>query len=97
MAEKLSDQQVAECLSELNGWTLTRAGQSNAITKTFDQAGFLAGLGFVTRIAVLAEQADHHPDVLLTYPRVCVTLTTHDAGGVSQKDFSLAAQIDTLT
>ena len=52
------------------------------------------GLGFVGRMAELAEKANHHPDVLLTYPRVTVSLTTHDAGGLTEKDFGLAQQID---
>ena len=56
----------------------------------------MAGLLFINRIAGLAEANGHHPDLLLTYPAVTVNLITHDAGGLTIKDFDLAAQIDRL-
>ena len=66
------------------------------LTRTFKQPNFIAGLLFVNRIAGAAEATGHHPDVLLTYPAVKIALITHDAGGLTAKDFALAAQIDKL-
>ncbi len=94
--QKLSDQEVAAKLKTLQGWERIDLGGKPAIAKTFKTGNFLAGLGFVTKIAVLAERVNHHPDVVLTYPRVTVQLTTHDAGGLTHKDFDLAANLDQI-
>lgn len=91
----LSEIELAARLQSLPGWERT-AGDTPAIEKTFKTRNFLNGLAFVTRVAVLAERANHHPDVTLTYPRVRILLTTHDAGGVTEKDLALAAEIDSL-
>jgi len=74
------------------GWT----GIGKAIQRTFETGDFNHGLAFVVAIGRLADAADHHPDVLLTYPRVVVTLTTHDAGDVTDRDLRLAVEIDRL-
>jgi len=92
-AEKLSNEQVQSQLSGLNGWTLNDKGE---LFKVFKQLNFLQGLGFVTRVTILAEKAGHHPDILLTYPSVQIMLTTHDAGGLTDADFNLAREIDAL-
>lgn len=92
----MSDQDIERKLGELDGWSRTEVGGKPGIQKVFRTGNFLAGLGFVTKIAVLAEKADHHPDLVFTYPRVTVQLTTHDAGGLTRNDFDLAAAIDTL-
>ena len=92
----LSDTELAARLQKLSGWQQTTEGGKSAIEKTFHTGDFLRGLAFVTRVAVLAERANHHPDVTLTYPRVRLRLTTHDAGGVTEKDLALAAEIDAL-
>jgi 4a-hydroxytetrahydrobiopterin dehydratase len=91
----LSEIELAARLQSLPGWERT-ASDTPAIEKTFKTRNFLNGLAFVTRVAVLAERANHHPDVTLTYPRVRILLTTHDAGGVTEKDLALAAEIDSL-
>jgi 4a-hydroxytetrahydrobiopterin dehydratase len=93
MAIALTPDQIAEHLSRLPGWTINDRGE---LTHKFPQANFMAGLLFVNRIAGLAEAVGHHPDVLLTYPAVTISLTTHDAGGLTVKDFDLAAQIGRL-
>ncbi len=90
----IPDAEVDSRLAELPGWRRAEVGGKPGISKTFDRANFLDGLGFVTRVADLAEKAGHHPDVLLTYPRVTMSLTTHDAGGLTDKDFALAAEIE---
>jgi 4a-hydroxytetrahydrobiopterin dehydratase len=93
---KLSETEIQTRLGQLQGWTLPETGQPVRIAKSYKQPGFLAGLAFTTKVAVLAEKANHHPDVLLTFPSVTITLTTHDAGGLTEKDFDLAAKIDAL-
>ncbi len=90
----LSEQEIQARIEALSGWERAEVGGTPGIAKTFQRTNFMDGLGFVRRMAELAEKANHHPDVLLTYPRVTVSLTTHDAGGLTEKDFGLAQQID---
>lgn len=71
------------------GWTET----GRTLQRTFPTGDFARGVSLVVAIGRLADEADHHPDVLLTYPTVVVTLTTHDEGGVTERDLRLAAQI----
>jgi 4a-hydroxytetrahydrobiopterin dehydratase len=92
----LAESQIDQLLSALPGWRVVdRAGRLR-IEKVYHTGSFLAGLDFVTRLAALAEQFNHHPEVLLTYPQVRITLTTHDAGGLTDRDFELARRIDSL-
>ena len=88
--EKLTDEQVTAGLEALPDWDR----EGDEIVRTFELATFLDGIAFVDRVAVLAEAADHHPDLDIRYRRVRVALTTHDAGGLSQLDLDLAAQVD---
>jgi 4a-hydroxytetrahydrobiopterin dehydratase len=74
----------------LSGWTAGR----NEISKTFAFGDFVQAMAFVTRVADLAEAAGHHPAIDIRYNRVRIGLTTHDEGGVTDKDTRLAAQID---
>jgi 4a-hydroxytetrahydrobiopterin dehydratase len=92
MAEKLSDAEIEARLRELPGWS--RAGDE--IRKTFQLDSFPAAVAFVTRVAFLAEAAAHHPDIDIRWRDVTLALTTHDAGGLSERDFALAAQIDEI-
>ncbi len=94
--DALDEHHIAEKLATLTGWKRNDLDGVAGIMKVFPMRDFLTGLGFVTRVAVLAERADHHPDVVLTYPKVSVRLSTHSASGLTQKDFELAAQIDQL-
>ena len=71
-------------------WTL----DGETISKRFVFAGFLDSIAFVTRVAVLAEMADHHPDIDIRWNKVTLALTTHEAGGLTQKDVDLAAAIE---
>lgn len=93
---RLSETDIRTQLEGLQGWERVSANGTPAIRKVFKTGSFLNGLAFVTRVAVLAEMANHHPDVTLTYPRVILELTTHDAGGLTEKDFDLARRIDSL-
>lgn len=74
------------------GWELADDGK--AIRRTYTQPSFRCALAFVAWIGELAEVADHHPDVDLRYKRVVVTLSTHSAGGLTEKDFAFARQLD---
>ncbi len=92
----LTEDRVREALAELPGWALVTEGGRPCLRRTIETGSFVKGLGLVTQIAILAEKADHHPDVLLTYPRVRLTLTTHSAGGLTDKDVALAGEINRL-
>lgn len=92
MAAKLAEAEVKARLEKLTGWTL----ENGEITRTVKLRDFTAALVFVGAVGLLAEAAGHHPDITITYNRVRLALVTHDAGGLTEKDFALAAQIDAL-
>ena len=77
-----------------NGWT--RIAGRDAITKLFKFKDFNAAFGWMTRAALIAEKMDHHPEWSNVYNKVEVTLTTHSAGGVTEKDINLAKAMDAL-
>ncbi|ASG22476.1 MULTISPECIES: 4a-hydroxytetrahydrobiopterin dehydratase [Nitrospirillum] len=81
-------------LPPLPGWTVTPEG--DAITRRCVFTDFRAAFGFMTQVALLAEKADHHPEWFNVYNRVDIRLTTHDAGGLSQRDVDMAQAIDRL-
>ena len=84
---------AAAALADLPQWR-TVAGDRDAITRSFDFKSFNRAFGFMTRIALEAERMDHHPEWTNVYGRVEIVLTTHDAGGVTQRDVDLARFID---
>jgi 4a-hydroxytetrahydrobiopterin dehydratase len=88
--QPLSATEVATHLTDLTGWTIT----DGMLTKAYDTNGWPFTMLVVGAIAFLAESADHHPDLIVTWPRVTVKLSTHDAGGLTKKDFDLARRID---
>lgn len=94
MAQKLSDAARKAALARLKGWSEV-AGR-DAISKKFVFADFNAAFGFMTRAALIAEKMDHHPEWFNVYKTVEVTLSTHDAGGVTERDVELAAAMDKL-
>jgi 4a-hydroxytetrahydrobiopterin dehydratase len=87
---KLTAEAVQAALKKLPGWNL----KDEAIDKQYTWPSFPDAIKFVNQVADLAEQADHHPDILINYRRVTLTLSTHSEGGITQKDFDLAEQID---
>jgi 4a-hydroxytetrahydrobiopterin dehydratase len=87
---KLTEAELNVFLDEKKGWT----SLSNAIRRDFTFPGFRSAIAFVNRVAELAEIAGHHPDIEIHYSRVSLSLSTHDAGGVTEKDVALAAEID---
>jgi 4a-hydroxytetrahydrobiopterin dehydratase len=87
---RLGDDAIREGLSRLSGWTL----DGSQIRKTYTFPDFKGSMAFVMRVALCAEGLDHHPDILVSYSRVTLTLSSHDAGGITERDFALARRID---
>lgn len=87
---KLPDLDVQRALGTLPGWT--RRGE--ALTKTFAFERFAEGIAFVDEIAKAADAMDHHPDIDIRYTKVTIALSTHSAGGITQLDLDLAAQVE---
>lgn len=90
----LNDAERDALLAAHPEWSLSREGK--AIERTFQFADFNEAWGFMNRVALLAEKADHHPEWFNVYNRVEITLTTHDAGGLSQRDVDMVAAIAAL-
>jgi 4a-hydroxytetrahydrobiopterin dehydratase len=88
----LSKEKIASLLISVPAWQI----ESGELTRTFSFSDFKAALDFVNKTGELAEQAGHHPDIDIRYNRVRLALTTHDAGGLTIKDFDLAATIDKI-
>ena len=90
MLTKLSEDEINASLEQAPEWSVV----SEAIQRTFQFANFVASMRFVDHVAEAAEDAQHHPDILVRYDKVTLTLATHDAGGITEKDFTLAAKAD---
>ena len=88
----LSDAELSEALAGLPGW----AREGDVIAKTYELATFPAAIAFVGAIADRAEAANHHPDLDIRYRKVRVALSTHDEGGITEKDLALATEIEAL-
>ena len=86
----LDDANIRTGLDELDGWTR----EGNVIRKTYTLDSFAEAIAFVNRIAELAERAEHHPDIDIRYDRVACALSTPSEGGLTDKDFRLARQLD---
>jgi 4a-hydroxytetrahydrobiopterin dehydratase len=91
-SEKLTSEIIEDKLKELDGWTL----DAGKLTHLFVFDNFVEAFAFMTQVAGLAEAMNHHPEWSNVYNRVDIHLTTHDVGGLSERDFSLAEQITTL-
>jgi len=89
---KLTEGEIETRLTKLDGWSEL----NDAIQRTFTFDDFASAMKFVNKIAEAAEKMQHHPDILIRYNKVTLTLTTHDAGGISEKDFNLAAEADNI-
>lgn len=92
MVEKLSAEARKSALEELDGWS--EVDGRDAMQKTFKFKDFNEAFGFMTRVAIKADQMDHHPEWSNVYNTVEITLSTHDAGGLSERDVKLAKFID---
>lgn len=89
---KLSQPEIEQALSRVPGWTL----EGNHIRRTYTLPSFPESMLYAGMVAQLAQQADHHPDILIQYDKVTLTLSTHTAGGLTEKDFALAQRIDAM-
>jgi 4a-hydroxytetrahydrobiopterin dehydratase len=87
---KLTPDEIAAKIKTLTGWQF----KDNAISKKFQFKSFMDGIHFIGTVAEIAEKADHHPDMLVNYTRVTFICSTHDQGGVTEKDFALATEIE---
>ncbi len=92
MIEKLTAEERAAALKELTGWQLVDG--RDAIQRSFKFKNFNEAWGFMNRVALMAEKADHHPEWFNVYNRVDILLSTHDCNGLSQRDVKLAKAID---
>ena len=92
MADKglSSDAEIKGALAELPGWTQ----QGKSISKRYDLKGFKAAMAFAGTVGEAAIRADHHPDILIQFHKVTVTLISHDLGGITDRDLRLARQIE---
>ncbi len=90
--EKFTAEQVAAALQSLSGWT--QQGQRDAIGRQYVFKDFAQAFAFMTEVAIVAEKRDHHPEWSNVYNKVDITLTTHDAEGVTQRDVDLARYAD---
>ncbi|MGB6690019.1 MAG: 4a-hydroxytetrahydrobiopterin dehydratase [Terracidiphilus sp.] len=88
----LSSAEITSRLSTVPAWQI----EAGELVRTFQFKDFLASMAFVAKVADLAEEAGHHPDIDIRYNKVRLALVTHDAGGLTGKDFDLAAQADKL-
>eukprot|EP01100_Stratorugosa_tubuloviscum_P004149 TRINITY_DN202_c0_g1_i1.p1 TRINITY_DN202_c0_g1~~TRINITY_DN202_c0_g1_i1.p1 ORF type:complete len:132 (-),score=30.53 TRINITY_DN202_c0_g1_i1:111-506(-) len=91
---RLSEQQRTQALSTLNNWSLVEG--RDAIKKRFVFSDFKSAFGFMTMVAMEAEQHQHHPEWFNVYNKLEITLTTHDCSGLSEKDILLASKIDSF-
>ena len=95
MVEKLTDAQRIEALGRLKGWG--HDAKTDALTRDFKFKDFSEAFALMTRVALLAQAANHHPEWSNVYNKVTICLTTHDAGGMTARDVALAEAIDKLT
>lgn len=86
----LDQQTVQKRLSTMDGWSL----KNGQIVRVYEAQSFHRAVGFVAQIAILADKADHHPDIDIRYNKVTISLSTHSEHGITDKDFSLASSID---
>lgn len=92
MVDKLSPENITQSLKDSNGWS----GDSSAIRKSFKFKSFTEAWSFMNGVAKIAEKMDHHPEWSNVYDKVDIKLTTHDAGGVSQRDIDMMKEIEKL-
>lgn len=92
MARALDPQAIRDELETLGGWT----HEDDKLHKTYEFDDFVSAFGFLAKVALHAERANHHPEITNVYNRVTIDLTTHDVGGISDRDVQMARTIDGL-
>ncbi len=92
MSKKLDETAIREALAKLEGWSL----EAGKLHREYRFPDFVTAFGFMSSVALVAEAMNHHPEWQNVYNRVVVDLTTHDAGGITEKDLALAGRMDAL-
>lgn len=92
MAEVLNETQVQQMVTQVPQWSV----EGKELKRTLTFKDFIAAIDFVNKLVQPAEDAGHHPDIAISYNKVTISLTTHDAGGLTEKDFALAKEISSL-
>jgi 4a-hydroxytetrahydrobiopterin dehydratase len=92
--QPLDKEQLEQALAETAGWQLDH--EKGEIYRQYQFGNFVEALAFVNRVGEVAEQMEHHPDIIIKYNKVQLNLVTHDAGGITDKDFSLARRANEL-
>lgn len=92
MSDLLDENELESALKKHPDWEI----EGNALTRTVEFEEFMEGIDFVNLLADVAEEAQHHPDITINYTRVTISLTTHDAGGITEADLELAQRVDNL-
>lgn len=92
MSELLDENELESALKKCPEWDI----EGKTITRTIEFEEFMDGIDFVNLLAEVAEEAQHHPDITINYNRVTISLTTHDAGGITEADLELAQRVDNL-
>jgi 4a-hydroxytetrahydrobiopterin dehydratase len=95
MIQKLTSDERTQQLAKLNRWESMT--ERDAIRRTLEFADFNEAFGFMTRVAIKAQEMDHHPEWFNVYSKVEITLSTHEANGVTERDIALAAFIESIT
>jgi 4a-hydroxytetrahydrobiopterin dehydratase len=91
-----TDQEIDKALNELPGWTRSASATVNTIQRIFEFADFVQAMQFVNKVAEAAESANHHPDIDIRYNKVTMALTSHDSGGVTNRDIKMAKRINEI-
>ena len=94
--EQLTMDEITAAMQQLEGWLINTDGEQSSLEKTFVFSGFNAAFGFMSRVALAAERANHHPEWQNIYNKVSIRWTTHASGGVTSVDLKLAQQCDAL-
>lgn len=92
MATRLTQEDITARVKQLNGWSI----ENGKLHREFKFKSFVEAFGFMTSVALVAERMNHHPEWFNVYNKVVIELTTHDAGGISERDFEFAAKVDGL-
>jgi len=92
MRKKMSAEEIEKGLNNLPGWNL----ENDNLKKRFEFKDFAESIGFVNQVGAIAEQMDHHPDIFFGWGYAKFSITTHDCGGLTEKDFALAEKIEEL-
>jgi 4a-hydroxytetrahydrobiopterin dehydratase len=96
MRSPLTDQEIEKALAELPGWKRPASAKVNTIQRVFEFPDFVSAMQFVNKVAEAAESANHHPDIDIRYNNVTMALTSHDSGGVTNRDIKMAKKINEI-